>query len=214
MLVAKLNVLVTEIAAGVLTFPLFNILAFDTLPILTLILRLFRHPLYELAAEPETLLFEVVVLISHITDAIFLPMPPKSSILLRSILPSIRALSVSLIVPELALVLSRPIEPLELAYAVLLAVHPASRVYDAARPCVDTLSIDLVVSKLAVVEATIWAREHSLTVLLILYVVTQVGRFVGEGLLTFPVVLLVSPFTFVGRSIWVVTYALTIKLVF
>ena len=46
-----LNILVTKIAT-ILAFPILEIFAYDALSILTLVLRLFRHPLDELPAEP------------------------------------------------------------------------------------------------------------------------------------------------------------------
>ena len=73
------------------------------------------------------------------------------------------------IVSKVTLVLSRAIKPLELTFAVLLVVEPASSILNATRPREDTVSIDLVVSELAVVETAIGTIEHPTAVLFTLF---------------------------------------------
>ena len=107
-----------------MTFPVGDVLTDDALAVLALVFFILWHPLNQLAAEPETLSLDVVKFVSDIADAVFDPVPPGASIRLIAKLPNVGTFTVSLIVLEFTLVLSRAIEPFEAAAALLFIVHP------------------------------------------------------------------------------------------
>ena len=149
--------------------PLEDVLSLDALSILALIFRLVGHPLDKIPAEPETLLFEVVILVSDIAHSIFVPAPPVASVLLGSEFPSVCALAMSLVLPEFTPVLSAAIDPLKTALTMLLVIKPVPSVYNAAGPRVDTMPVDAIICELTIVEASIWASEDAVSMFLALH---------------------------------------------
>ena len=154
--------------------PLEYVLSLDALSVLALVFRLVGHPLDKLPAEPETLLFEVVILVSDIAHSIFVPVPPEASVLLGPEFPRVCALSMSLVLPEFTLVLSAAIDPLKTALTMLLVSKPVPSVHDAAGPRVNTMPVDAIICELTIVEASIWASEDAVSMLPALHEVAKV----------------------------------------
>ena len=117
----------------------------------------------------------------------------------------------SSIVSELACVLSRPVDPLQLSSAVFLIVDPVTFVLDTIWPDVQAKAIDLIIAEMASVHASIGTLQGTLTLLLAHVKLTRIGRAVRERLFSLSVWLLITPLTLVKCSIWVLTDAFAVQ---
>ena len=92
-----------------ISLPVLDILACDAGAFLPLVIVVPRHPLDQLAAVPEALFLHKIELVSHVAHAILDSVPPVAPVRLGAKLPQVRSLTVPLVVPELALVLTRTV---------------------------------------------------------------------------------------------------------
>ena len=138
-----------------MTLPVDNILTDNALTVLSLILFVFWHPLDELATEPESLLFNVVELVSDKANPILEPVAPQASVGFVTKVPLVSTFSVPLVILECPSVLSRAIEPPQTPLPCLFIVHPLTLVHYAIWPRIYTMPIYLIPEELAFVNATI-----------------------------------------------------------
>ena len=156
---------VLSITTTTLRVPVSHILTLDTLTILTFIVIIQWHPLYQLTTVPLTLLFNIIKVIPDEAHAIFQSVPPLTTVWFGAELPHVRTLAMAFIVIELTCILAWAIKPSQLALAMLFVLFPLSVVLNAIRPRIYTMSIDVIIFKVSSVYATIRTIQYSVAAL-------------------------------------------------
>ena len=183
------------------TLPLSPVLADNALSILSFILVIFGQPFDKLATVPQSFALDEIKLISDIAHTVFQAIAPVATIRLCAELPDVSALSMTLILLEVTLVLPGSVEPLQRALPMLLILQPVALILDPIWPHIHTIATDLILIEVAPVDTSIWAGKLSMAVLFTIEILAIVGGFVGENLVTFAVGTMVTPITFVKSAI-------------
>ena len=119
----------------------------------------------------------------------------------------------SLVVLELATVLSGAVEPLEHTLSILLIVYPLSFVDDPSGPLVDANTADLILVKLSFVDSSIWEDQFTVPIFLASRKLSDVARLVCKDLVTLAVRASKLPLAFIDCAIGLLHGSLSMHLI-